>query len=135
MKASAKWQAVYDAAEAAGQKAAAAKVPVPMIVGTPVDTVGSMMGGDGGGFRTDRPVYYVAGGVCGFAAVTFPGTSGFAKWAKAAGHAHKHYPTGYAISAGMTGGQSLEIKEAWARAFSEVLREAGIPAYTWSRMD
>jgi hypothetical protein len=136
MKASdAKWQAVYEAAHAAGIKAADAAKPVPMMVGTPVDMVGSMMGGDGGGFDPTKPVYYVAGGVCGFAAVHFPGTSSFAKWAKAKGYARPAYPKGFSISV-RHGGQSLEIKEAFAGAFAKVLSEAGISGvYVWSRMD
>ena len=33
------------------------------------------------------------------------------------------------------GGQSMERKEAYARAYADVLRAAGIEAYAGSRMD
>lgn len=131
----AEYQALYDRAHAAGVAALEAAKAVPMIVGTPVNMLDSLMGGDGGGFDQTKPTYYVEGGVCGFAAIVLPGTTGFARWAKKTGKVTAHYGGGMAFRV-RAGGQSLQRKEAYAGAFAGVLREAGIEkVHVWSRMD
>lgn len=114
----AKHQELYVKAQEAGLEAAAAATPTPMVV-------------------TDgKTNWYVEGGVCGFAWVRIvPGNSSFALWLKRTGIASKAYEGGVQVWAGNVGGQSLAIKEAWARAFAATLTEAGIQAYSASRMD
>jgi endonuclease YncB( thermonuclease family) len=80
--------------------------------------------------------WYVSDGVCGFAWVTVsPGNSSFAKWLVKNGYARKAYEGGVChwVSAF---GQSMERKEAYARAMADMLRsELGVKAYPGSRMD
>lgn len=122
-------KALYDKAMAAGRAAAEAKVPTPMVVGTPTTPLGNDI-------DRNKPTYYVAGGVCGFAWVNVrPGNCSFARWLSKNGIGHKGYYGGWEVSAGLVGGQSMEIKEAWAGAFAAVLRDEGIDAFAQSRMD
>lgn len=118
---------LYREADLAGRKAADALTPTPMVV-----TDGDVL--------TGKPVpgarkFYVPEGVCGFAWVTVkPGNCGMARWLKK----HKNASAGY--YGGMelwidAYGQSMERKEAYARAFANVLNDAGINAYAGSRMD
>lgn len=120
------WQKALDA----GNAAAAACTPTPMIVGT----AKAIFGPGADDIDYSKPTYYVGSGVCGFAWVTFKGNTGFGRWAKKAGIAKPAYGGGlmYRVSGY---GQSLERKEAYARAFAAVLTEAGITAYAQSRMD
>jgi hypothetical protein len=67
--------AVTDAHEA-GVTAVEKLNVTPMLVGTPKNLVGSLMGGDDGGFNTEKPVYYVADGVCGFGWVNLKAEKG-----------------------------------------------------------
>lgn len=121
------FQALWAEADAAGQAAAEALTPRPMYVGTAKSLFDDS-------FDTTQPVYYVSEGVCGFAWVWFKGNTAFGRWAKNAGLASKGYPTG--LQLWVRGyGQSMQRKEAYARAFAEVLRNAGIKAYAESRMD
>jgi hypothetical protein len=77
----------------------------------------------------------VMDGVCGFAWVTIrPGNSSFANWLRKQGKGHKGYHGGWEYWVGQFN-QSLERKEAYARAFAEVCREAGVQAHAGSRMD
>lgn len=126
---------LYERADAAGKAAAEAARPTPMMVGTPKNFLGSLMGGDDGGFDPDQPTYYVAEGVCGFAWVTVrPATSSFARWLKKNTHAGTGYYGGMQLW--VRGyGQSMERKAAYAAAFAKVLTEAGLDAYSESRMD
>jgi hypothetical protein len=126
-KTSAKWYALHQAANLAGIKAANACTPTPMIVGQPTHPLGNDI-------DPAKPVYFVPSGVCGFAWINVPGNSGFGRWIKAEGIGRKAYGGGIAIRAHV-GGQSLEIKEAYAHAYAEVLHEAGVTAYVESRMD
>jgi hypothetical protein len=124
----AKYAALWAKAEKAGAAAAAAKVPVPIVVGEAKSLWSDEI-------DYSKPTYYIPQGLCGFAWVSFPGTSGWARWAKKAGIASAAYGGGYQIWAGRVGGQSVEIKEAWAQAIAEVLSEAGIKASWGSRLD
>lgn len=114
-----KW---YLEADAAGKAAAAACDVVPMVV------VGGVPG--------EQPKrYFVADGVCGFAWINVkPANSAFGRWLKREGIASKAYGGGLDIWVSDYQ-QSMQRKEAYARAAAEVLREKGINAYAASRMD
>lgn len=123
-------------AERAGRAAAAAKVPVPMVV---VERASA--------FDDSSPVVRryapVTGGVCGFAWVNMPGGTALANAAKrryADGRwpevrVGKGYPTG--LDVWVSGyGQSMERKAAYAGAYAGVLNAAGFDrVYATSRMD
>jgi hypothetical protein len=134
-------EALFARAGEAGRKAFEDAKPVPMIVGTPKNMMASLLGGDDGGFDPNEPIYHVADGVCGFAWVNVrPGGSRFARWLIKNGHGKRDsYAGGVYLSLygwcvpGMS--QSLQRKEAAAHAVAEVLREAGIDAYSQSRID
>lgn len=112
------------AAKAAGENA----VPAPMVVSE----------ADG---LSDRPKpggksWYVADGVCGFAWVNVkPGNSRFANWLKKNGFARRDSYYG-GVSVWISDfGQSYTRKDAAAQAMANVLSEAGIKAYSMSRLD
>jgi hypothetical protein len=121
-------KALYDKAHAAGQAAAEAHNPTPMVVFervSPFDDTSAV-----------KKVYApVMGGVCGFAWISIhPGNSSFARWLAKNTHARKGYYGGMQLW--VRGyGQSMEKKEVYADAFARVLREAGVDAYSGSRMD
>jgi hypothetical protein len=119
---------LYEKARAAGLAALEATRPVPMIVGSAIGLSDKI--------DYSKPTYYEEGGVCGFAWVTIaPGRGPFVTWCKKNGvRGHAGYYGGYEIWVS-EGGQSMQRKEAYARAFANVLREAGINAYPGSRMD
>ena len=75
-------------------------------------------------------------GVCGFAWINVkPGTSRFCRWLKKKGYGDTDgYYGGITIWV-RYGGQTLELKEAYARAFADVLRKHNIDAYDMSRID
>lgn len=124
---------IWHEAKLAGEKAAKEATPTPIVVYE--------------AHLDDTPVaggksYYVAGGVCGFATLVIkPATSGFARWLKANERTYKHYYGGlaYFIHAESFNhsplSQSLEIKEAYARAMVKVLKENGINCGWESRLD
>ena len=114
-------------ADAAGKAAAEACRPVPMVVGSPSTPFGNDV-------DPNKKRYYVPDGVCGFAWIAFGGNIPFGRWAKKNKIASKHYPKGLSIWVGDYG-QSMQLKEAYARAFADVLQAAGVPAYAGSRMD
>lgn len=120
---------LYEKAHIAGIEALEAATPTAMIVG---HEKGFMSG------RIDysKPTYHVAEGPCGFAWILVkPGTSRFARWLKANGLARSDsYYGGVSIWV-RHGGQSIERKEAYARAFADVIRDAGIKSFAMSRMD
>jgi hypothetical protein len=112
---------------AAGQVAGYVHKPEPMIVSeraSPLDD--------------NSPIvkqWEVDSGVCGFAWVSIrPATSSFARWLVKQGLAHKAYEGGLSIWISDYN-QSMERKEAHARAMAEVFRAAGVNAYAASRMD
>lgn len=121
---------LYEKAYAAGLAAGKAALPTPMIVGEAQALVGP------GSDKIDysKETYYCESGVCGFAWVVVPGNSPFGRWAKKAGVARPGYPKGIHFWV-REFGQSMERKEAFARAFAKVLKEAGVQAYSDSRMD
>jgi hypothetical protein len=127
------WKALYERADKAGQEAADRKVPQPMLVGTPTTPFGNDI-------DPTKRVYFVRGGLCGFATVTIkPATGGFVKWLKGRGIGYKAYYGGWAVPCNPRTApdlaQAVEIKEAYARAFAEVLRDAGINVYVDVRLD
>jgi len=80
--------------------------------------------------------WYVSEGACGFAWIVIqPGTSRLARAAKKYFRAHKHYYGGVSIwVSDFT--QSIDRKEAYARAFANVLTEAGFKnVFPQSRLD
>ena len=122
-----KFQAIWDEADKAGKASAEKAIPTPMIVGTPTTPLGSDI-------DYTKKTYFVAGGVCGFAEINFAGNTSFGRWAKNAGLASKNYYGGLYVWVSDYG-QSMEIKQAYARAFAQVLRDNGIDATSSSRMD
>jgi len=104
-------------AHCAGIKAGEEAFPTPMVV-------------VGGGQR-----YVVDEGACGFAWISVhPGNCSFAIWAK------KNLGYTKAYGGGVQRwvhefNQSITRKEAYARAYAEVLQDAGIKAYMGSRLD
>lgn len=112
------FSALYSAARSAGLSAGNAVAVTPMVV---VERNG----------YTYPPV---EGGACGFAWIHFKGNTAWGRWAKKMGHASADYPKGLMIWVGDFN-QSMTRKEAYARAFAAVLREAGIDAHARSRMD
>lgn len=119
---------LHQRAHAAGMAAGEAALPTPMHVVQRVNP-----------FDDNSPVKRDCGlvmdGVCGFAWIKIrPATGSFARWAKTQGLGHKAYTGGYDIR--VRGfGQSMERKAAYADAYAAVLNEAGIKAYSESRMD
>lgn len=118
---------LFARADAAGRAAAEATRPTPMVVQQHRDVLDDA-----------SPVvqeWVVPSGVCGFAWVTIhPATSAAARYAK------KHLGARTAYRGGMeiwvaAYGQSMELKEAYAHAYARVLRDAGLKAYSGSRMD
>ena len=83
-----------------------------------------------------RPaVEVVEDGVCGFAYVSVkPGTGAFAKFMKKELGGFKRYYGGVQISVPYFN-QSLGKKEAYAAAYARVLNEAGVNAFSESRID
>jgi hypothetical protein len=128
-------RALVEKADAAGKAEAEKTRPTPMLVGTPKNMMASLTGGDDGGFDETQPVYYVPQGVCGFAWITIkPATGSFVRRLREMGLGSAAYGGGWQIWVGKYG-QSMELKEAYARGFARVLQEAGIKAYADSRMD
>lgn len=120
---------LYAAAREAGLEAVRNLKVVPMVVGTPK----SLWSNE---FDTSQPTYYVEDGVCGFAWVNVkPGNSKLANWLKANGLARSDsYYGGVTVWIGEFN-QSMQKKEAYARAFAKVLSDNGVRAYSDSRMD
>jgi hypothetical protein len=108
-----RWAALYEAADAAGRKAAEACVPTPMKVG--------------GSIYMD--------GYCGGAYMLLPdGRAKFARWLKANNRGAPHVGRGVRIHAIRTD-QSAERAEAYARAFATILRRNGIECSVVSYVD
>lgn len=113
-------------AEAAGFAACEAAKPIPMIVGE--------ADGFSNKFKPGATLYYESEGACGFAWVWFKGNTPFGRYMRKTGKASSGYPTGLQVWVS-AGGQSIARKEAYARAYASVLKEAGITAYPQSRLD
>jgi hypothetical protein len=133
-------KALIARAAEAGDAAFREAIPTPMVVYTPRNMMGSLMGGDDGGADPSKPVDFVSEGVCGTAWVNVkPGGSRFARFilSEKLGRADS-YRGGVSLSlysiCGDRMSQSLTRWEAAAHAVAAVLREAGIKAYGQSWM-
>jgi hypothetical protein len=121
-------QDLFRAAHAAGMKAGEECRPTPMVVEQHLNPLDDNS-------PVTRRYGPIADGVCGYATVLVrPGNSSFATWLKKYKGASKGYYGGVSYYVGEFG-QSYERKTAYARAFAQVLEEAGIKAYGQSRLD
>ena len=120
-------EAIYNEAHKAGMASASVHTPTPMIV----NQHANMM-------NDNSPVvkqWKVSGGVCGFAEVIIkPATSTFVRYLRSKGIGRKSYYGGWSIWVSYFG-QSMELKEKYAEAFSKVLNDNEINSYATSRMD
>lgn len=121
---------VYAKAMAAAREAGAAATPAPMVVQQHENMLDD--------HSPVKKSYYVSDGVCGFAWVWFPKiNTPFTRWLRSTNLAYKHYGTGCDVSMSSIGNQSLERKEAAARAFVAKVHEF-LPEekmYVQSRID
>ena len=122
------FDALYQQAHEAGLEAMAKCTPTPMVVAqhkSPLNDNSPIVKGG-----------YVPQGVCGFAWVKIrPATSALARHWKKQGYATTDsYNGGLSVWVG-EGGQSYELKQAYASAFASVLRGAGYDAWADSRLD
>ena len=126
----ASFEGLIMAAEAAGDAAAQACRPRPIIIGSPKDGI------FGNEIDYSKTTYYESDGLCGFAWINIkPGTSAFARHLRASGRARADYYYG-GVTVWVSGyNQSVERKEAYARAYAKVLSDAGITATSDSRLD
>lgn len=73
---------------------------------------------------------------CGFAWVAFPGNEPYGRAVRSQPEVSKGYPSGLQVwDPGRHAGQSIHIKEAGARAYSEVLKDNNINSTVGSRYD
>ena len=108
------WESDLYAAWAAGNTAADALTVIPMTV----------VGREG--------VYHVEGGVCGFARVEVrPRTSAWSKWLRGRGWRSSDYHKCVYLNISDFG-QSLQRKEAFARAFASHLTAKGYPGVDYT---
>lgn len=118
---------IWQQAQEAGKKALQAAIPIPMIV----EQHSNMM-------DDSSPIaksYYVSEGACGFAWIEIhPARGKFVNWCRSNKIGSKGYYGGWHIWIS-EGGQSIERKEQYAKAASEVLRKYGIEASYNSRLD
>ena len=120
---------IYAEAHSAGMSAGNKCKPTPMIVGQPTTPLGNDI-------DYEKETWYVGDGVCGFAWVNIkPARGKFVTWMKKNNVGRKdNYYGGWTVW--VSGfGQSMARKEDYARAFSKVLNDYGITAYSMSRMD
>ena len=120
---------IYAEAHSAGMSAGNKCKPTPMIVGQPTTPLGDDI-------DYEKETWYVGDGVCGFACVNIkPARGKFVTWMKKNNVGRKdNYYGGWTVW--VSGfGQSMARKEDYARAFSKVLNDYGITAYSMSRMD
>lgn len=115
------FEAIYTQAHGSGMAAALALTPHPMIVTTQFGS-------------SPQKSWFVEDGACGFAWVDFPGNTPFGRWAKKNGKARSQYPKGLCVWVSEFN-QSMQKKEAYARAFAQVLRSHSIDCHIGSRMD
>jgi hypothetical protein len=117
---------IINKAHAAGRAALGRCNPIPMVV------------------LDGSRAYHVATGCCGFAWITVksntPENRKFVSGLKKLGLVGDHSEWSKGTYGGYTywvsvGGQSMELKSAFASAFADVLNKYGITAYTQSRMD
>ena len=120
---------VYADAHAKGIAAGNGCNPTPMVVGTPTTPLGNDI-------DYSKDTHYVSDGVCGFAWINIkPARGKFVKYLKDNHIGRKDsYYGGYTVWVSDFG-QSLARKESYARAFTKVLTDNGLTAYSMSRMD
>lgn len=129
------FELICEKANAAGIAAVEKLEVIPMIVGQETSLFSNVID------RT-KPTYYVADGVCGFAWVNvYPANKGNTRAGKeerkileSARFRKNDYEKSYQLWISAYN-QSMQKKEAYARAYAEVLRANGIKAYSGSRMD
>lgn len=108
----------FEMADFTGKQAANTCKPTPMSVSDGVND------------------WYIPEGVCGFAWINIhPANCAAAKFAKKYYNARKNYSGGGVCIWVSDYNQSMELKEAYAEAFANVLRINGIDARAGSRMD
>lgn len=124
----AKFEAVYNKAVEAGRSAGENAKPAPMMVVEHVNPLDDR--------SAPKQAWHCAEGACGFAWVRVrPGNCSFAKWLVKNKLARGAYEGGVDIWISAFG-QSIERKEACARAMADVIRsELGVKAYADSRLD
>lgn len=122
-------------ADAAGKAAVEKLEVVPMIVGQETSMFSNKI-------DYSKPTYYVADGVCGFAWVdVYPAYKGNTRAGKeerklleSFGFRKNDYAKTYQLWVSAYN-QSMQKKEAYARAYADVLRANGLKAYSGSRLD
>lgn len=120
------YQDLYNKAVQAGKQAVEKCIPTPMVVqqrSNPLDDNSAI-----------EQSWVVMDGPCGFASIRFKGNTAFAKWAVKNGIANKSCQGGCYIWVHEYN-QSYEKKTTYAAAFSNVLNENGIKAFSESRLD
>lgn len=127
------FEEAYDEARRAGEMAAEACTPTPMVVGKAKSLLSNEI-------DETTPVEIVEGGVCGFAwAIVRPGNSKFANWLKKNDFGrYDPYHRGVIVSPSGNARytQSLQRKEAYIMAFIKTLNNNGITNVSlYSRMD
>jgi hypothetical protein len=116
---------LWAAAQAAATKAGTECKPTAMLVQQVNPFTGQVL-------KTYEPVL---DGACGFAWVKIrPANSSFARWLKSKNIGYKAYNGGWDVSIHAFN-QSHERKAAAAQAMAKVLRDAGLDAYSYDRMD
>jgi hypothetical protein len=126
---------ICEKADAAGKAAVEKLNVVPMIVGQETSLFSNVID------RT-KPTYYVADGACGFAWVNvYPANKGNTRAGKEErkllerfGFYKNDYEKTYQLWVSAYN-QSIQKKEAYARAYADVLRANGMKAYSDSRLD
>lgn len=130
-----KFKEIIVKAAIAGNEAVSKAKIIPMIVGEAKSLFSNEI-------DYSKPVEFVESGVCGFAWINvYPEFKGSTKLGKeerkvleAAGFSKNEYEKNYQRWVSEFN-QSMQKKEAFARAFSKVLRENGINASAGSRID
>lgn len=112
------FNALASVAHAKGLQAGRDCKPIPMVVCT----------------STGEPIEQLDEGACGFAWVSFAGNTAWGRWAKKQGLARLHYPSGLCVWVSEFG-QSVDRKAAYAGAYAQTLRNAGIDCYAGDRLD
>lgn len=126
--------AVYREACEAAEAAVAACTPRPMIVGSPTTPLGNDI-------DPNKPTYYVADGLCGFAWVVIrPARGPLVAWLKKQLIGRAAYGGGYDVrswelATSTRSSQSYEKGMAAARAAADVFQKYGIDAYANGRLD
>lgn len=119
------YEILWSAANAAGTQAATACTPRPMVVQQVNPISGEVI-------KTYEPI---ADGVCGFAYIEIrPANCALARYLKSRNVGYKAYTGGWEVSI-HDYGQSWERKRAHAQAAAQVLRDAGINATAYDRLD